>query len=276
MSELISGKFATQHNGLQIFFDAYLPSISNNGIVIFLHGFKGFKNWGAWHQMGKYFNEEGWALVLFDFSLNGISNEGDSDISNLENFRKNTIGSELKDLHELIEHLSNIKSLQKANFQNLCLVGHSRGGATALLYAAAHPKQINKVITWAGVSDLKRMYAAWDKKSWEKDGFISLKNQRTGAILPLNYTCYQDLEKPGRDVLQAAAALECEFLIIHGNKDEAVPMSDAEALYDACQHAVFIVVENAGHTFNTAHPWEADKMLPPVFLHVIKETISFL
>ncbi|WP_338062086.1 hypothetical protein [Wocania ichthyoenteri] len=40
-------------------------------ILIFCHGYKGFKDWGAWNLMAKAFAESGFYFIKFNFSYNG-------------------------------------------------------------------------------------------------------------------------------------------------------------------------------------------------------------
>ena len=40
-------------------------------IVIFCHGYKGFKDWGAWHLMLEAISKSKFCCVTFNFSHNG-------------------------------------------------------------------------------------------------------------------------------------------------------------------------------------------------------------
>jgi len=53
--------------------DIYTPEHpEDKPLVIFCHGFKGFKNWGAWQfGMDKICNN-GFYVIAFNFSYNGI------------------------------------------------------------------------------------------------------------------------------------------------------------------------------------------------------------
>ncbi len=40
-------------------------------IVVFCHGYKGFKDWGAWNLMATHFANTGYCFIKFNFSHNG-------------------------------------------------------------------------------------------------------------------------------------------------------------------------------------------------------------
>ena len=40
-------------------------------VVIFCHGYKGFKDWGAWNLMAEAFANAGFFFIKFNFSHNG-------------------------------------------------------------------------------------------------------------------------------------------------------------------------------------------------------------
>ena len=50
-------------------------------ILIFCHGYKGFKDWGAWNLMAEAFAETGFFFIKFNFSHNGGTVENPIDLS---------------------------------------------------------------------------------------------------------------------------------------------------------------------------------------------------
>ncbi|MBU6324677.1 MAG: alpha/beta hydrolase, partial [Bacteroidetes bacterium] len=60
--------------GRPVVADLYLPEGKDAfPLVIFCHGFKGFKSWGFYEYMPEAFCEEGLAFLRFNFSHNGTS-----------------------------------------------------------------------------------------------------------------------------------------------------------------------------------------------------------
>jgi hypothetical protein len=41
--------------------------------IIFVHGFKGFKDWGFGPYLAKYLSTKGFFVITFNFSHNGVS-----------------------------------------------------------------------------------------------------------------------------------------------------------------------------------------------------------
>ena len=60
-----------QHNRAIVTDLFYRPDQRPKPIVIFCHGYKGFKNWGGWDIMAKQFANAGYFFVKFNFSHNG-------------------------------------------------------------------------------------------------------------------------------------------------------------------------------------------------------------
>ena len=57
MIEMINLVIERVHNK-PIIWDAYFKKTNTaKPLVIFCHGYKGFKDWGAWHLMAKAFSE---------------------------------------------------------------------------------------------------------------------------------------------------------------------------------------------------------------------------
>ena len=57
--------------------------------VLFCHGYKGFKDWGAWDLVAKAFAEAGFFFVKFNFSHNGGTVEQPIDFQDLKAFSDN-------------------------------------------------------------------------------------------------------------------------------------------------------------------------------------------
>jgi hypothetical protein len=70
--------------------DYYLPAEQRNcPLLIFCHGYKGFKDWGGWSLMSQDFAKSGFAFIKFNFSHNGGTMEQPIDFPDLEAFGHN-------------------------------------------------------------------------------------------------------------------------------------------------------------------------------------------
>jgi len=97
----------TRPNEKPILYDvSYTPNKAPKPIVIFCHGYKGFKDWGAWKLVAETFAKEGFFFLKFNFSHNGGTIEQPIDFPDLKAFGENNFSKELKDLDGIISLLS--------------------------------------------------------------------------------------------------------------------------------------------------------------------------
>jgi len=234
--------------------------------VVFCHGFKGFKDWGPFPAWGRFLAEASFASVLFNFSYNGVSAEAPTEFTELEKFAQNTFTRELDDLAAVIEAAASGG-----------LMGHSRGGGTAILHAA-RSERVRALATWSSVSGFIERFSPEQVADWEKNGYTEVVNSRTGQTMRLGRVLYDDAQahREQLDVTGAAKRIETPWLIVHAADDEAVPFEEAQALNEAAADATFEEAEG-GHTFGGAHPFAGDGIddVPPALRRVWKRTRGF-
>ncbi|WP_439128702.1 alpha/beta hydrolase family protein, partial [Polaribacter sp.] len=157
-------------------------------VVIFCHGYKGFKDWGAWNLMAEAFAKAGSFFIKFNFSHNGGTPENPIDFPDLEAFGNNNYTKELDDLESILDWIStNIDFKAETDVNDISIIGHSRGGGIVLL-KANEDKRLKKVITLAAVCDFgKRSSTIGDLKQWKKDGVKYVVNGRTKQNMPHFY-----------------------------------------------------------------------------------------
>ncbi|WP_338056304.1 alpha/beta hydrolase family protein [Tenacibaculum bernardetii] len=168
---------------------------SNQPIVIFCHGYKGFKDWGAWNLMAEYFANVGFCFVKFNFSHNGGTIENPIDFTDLEAFGNNNYTKELDDLNDVLDWAASyFKDSESFNTSDINLIGHSRGGGIAII-KASEDNRITKLITLASVSDLgKRTATVGNLKEWKESGVKYVVNGRTKQQMPHYYQFYTDFK----------------------------------------------------------------------------------
>lgn len=236
----------------------FLEGPGRRPVVVVCHGLKGFKDWGFHPWLGERLAGAGFVAVHFNFSRNGVG-EDLLEFTELERFRRNTYSTELDDLASVLAALRTDFPDVPLDLTRLGLLGHSRGGAIAVLGAAAHP-DVKALVTWAGVSTLERVTDAATLALWREDGYLESLNTRTGQPMRLGVELLDDLaaNRDRLDVRSAVSRLACPYRIVHGTHDEAVPFHEAEALLSyADGRAVvdLVPIEGAGHTFGAAHPF---------------------
>ncbi len=266
-------------DGHEIDTDLYSITISSSKysyfLLIFIHGFKGFKDWGGFPYMMNKLAEAGFSTAGFNFSFNGVDRKSSMDFTHLDLFAKNTLSRELDELGCVIDHF--YSNADKYNFdkEKIFLIGHSRGGGISII-KAAEDKRIKALITLASVSDFDR-YSAGHKKKWREQGYFEILNSRTNQIMRLNATLLEDIEnnKERLNILSAAGKLNIPYLIVHGKEDLSVKFSEGEEIYKHTPNNLgeFLPVERTGHTFGVVHPFMGST---PAFDSVIDNMIGFL
>lgn len=259
-----------------VFFE---PTKKPKPVVIFCHGYKGFKDWGAWDLVAKAFAKAGFFFLKFNFSHNGGTVEKPIDFPDLEAFAQNNYTKELEDLEAVIDHVATTKRFHnEANVTNISLIGHSRGGGIVLIKAEEN-KRIKRVVTWAGVSDYKIRFHEGSEafKTWKKTGRMYVENGRTKQQMPHDWQFYENF-KQNEDRLtikRAMAALGNQCLLLHGSKDPTVPVNEAQKLQRWNPKAQLEIIEDANHVFGASHPWEKGS-LPQHLQKAVTITTTFL
>lgn len=265
--------------GLPIHYDLYEPEDEGGRplpTIIFLHGFKGFKDWGAFPKACAELSAAGFAVLAMNFSLNGVG-ESMTKFDQLDLFGRETLSQDLDDVGAVVGALKDGEiDYEKGplDTDNIGIVGHSRGGHTAVAASAEHP-EIKCLVTWSAVANYN---ARWSDKmvaDWEKNGVTKIKNGRTGQVMPVGDVVYKDaLEHADRLMaVKRVEELTIPALFVHAKGDEAVPYKDAETLYQHCPSEAkeILLIDDSGHTFDTSHPFNNSEF-PEPFKQVIAQT----
>jgi len=244
-------------------------------LIIFCHGFKGFKDWGGFPYMMEKFAEAGFAAASFNFSHNGVSRENPSEFTRLDLFAENTHTKELEDLQRVIDYFYDNAGKHNIDKNRIALVGHSRGGGAVIL-KSAEDKRIKAVVTLSSIATVNR-YTDEQKKRWREMGYIEIPNLRTKQMMRMNKTFLDDIEQNGGrlNITKSMEKLKIPALIIHGKEDLAVKYTDAVELYENSNKALteLYIIENTGHTFGIEHPF---KGTTKAFEKVIGKSVEFL
>lgn len=236
-------------------------------LVIFVHGYKGYKDWGAWSIMAEKFAEAGFFFVKFNFSHNGTTVDDPRNFADLEAFGNNNYSKELSDLGVVIDYFSHHP---KVDDQKIILIGHSRGGGISII-KTYEDERINGLITLASVDTLERFPTDGALESWKNNGVYYVLNGRTRQEMPHYYQFYEDFEQNIHrfDVERATEMAKAYVLVIHGTDDESVSVKNAEHLHILNPNSELFLVENANHTFGSKEPWTENSL--PEHLNIVTE-----
>ena len=243
-------------------------------LVIFAHGYKGYKDWGAWNLMAEKFAEAGFFFVKFNFSHNGTTISQPTDFADLEAFGHNNFSKEMSDYEAVLNYFEHHP---KVNSKKIAIIGHSRGGGISVI-KASEDDRVNLLISLAGVSNFKYRFPNQQRfEDWKTSGVMFSENGRTHQQMPHYFQFFEDFEENERrfDIQFAAQHFEKPFLIIQGTNDDAVKDKESHLLHEWAKNSELFMIEGANHTFSAKEPWE-EKDLPKDLETATSEMIRFL
>ncbi|WP_175635448.1 alpha/beta hydrolase family protein [Pedobacter ghigonis] len=244
----------------------------NTPIILFVHGFKGFKDWGAHNLVARYFASNGYRYIKFNLSHSGVPVDHPKDVTDLETFASNTVSKELFDLNAVLDFIEKAYGTET----RVNLIGHSRGGGLSII-EAANDLRIGKLITWSAIADFSSLWKKEQEAEWKKNGKIFVTNARTKEQMPLNVTLLQDFEENAAtlNIVEAAKRINIPWLILQGDEDVNVPFETAQQLADANPASRLVKIEGANHVYGASQPYTGAN-LPPLLFKVCEKVLTFL
>lgn len=256
----VSNSQYTGSNGRQSLIDLEIPNHFNGQFILFVHGFMGFKDWGAWHLVQEFFVERGFGFCKFNLSHNGGSIENGIDFPDEEAFGRNCYSFEVAD----IQHALNFLCKEVPQLKCIRLIGHSRGGGDVILagHQIGDSYPISSVHTWAAISDIGMRFpsdAAFDQ--WKKEGVRYVQNGRTKQDLPQYFSLYEDFirHESALNIRHAIENLQIPIFIYHGEQDTSVPLEEGLSLAKWGNVPLHQII-GADHVFGATHPWTSPKL----------------
>ncbi len=240
-------------------------------VVVFSHGFKGFKDWGPFNKIATEFVKNDFTFVKFNFSHNGTTIEDPINFVDLDAFGKNNFCKELDDLGFVLDWVE--KNLSP---KEIFLFGHSRGGAISML-KVVEDKRINKVISWASPSDLTSRILKEKIVVWKEKGVAYIYNGRTKQNMPMYYQFYENcIANRDRIIIKKAIeSIQIPQLIVHGSDDETVKIEEAKNLNKWNSRSQLYIIDGANHVLGGFHPYDLDRF-PSHLKEAVDVTIDFL
>jgi len=260
MNEQIHPTVLKSSKGLPLRLDLHLdPDSEPRRAIIVCHGFKGFKNWGFFPYVAGRLTQGGFAVLRFDFSMNGIG-ERPEHFDRLDLFAQATYSQEVDDLQRILDWLHQDSPVaERLGPKGVGLLAHSRGSVPALTVAVENAEQIGAVVTWNGVAHALR-YSEDMLRRWEEEGKMEFTNARTGQRMAIDFGFVVDAREHHRRFEPAlnVARLGVPHLILHGDRDLAVDPTEAEELRAGrlAPRCRLSWIEGGSHTLGAVHPFE--------------------
>ena len=224
------------------------------GRAVMVHGYKGFREWGNWKGLAERWAKEGWEVTRMDFSHNGHVPPFLDTCLDEEAWSANRYHIECNEVAFALAQIDQ-------GDLPVVVMGHSRGGAMAILGAEQHTRRggrLNGVALWAPVSDvISRLPQGEAFQAWKSSGRLEVVNGRTGQTLIHPFAFHTDTMRRSEelDVARAAQAVSCPVLVIHGSLDSAVHPSEGKQIAGWAKQGTMAWVEGADHVFGMRHPW---------------------
>jgi uncharacterized protein len=247
-------------DGLEMGLDVFVPEGETRPlpVAVICHGFKGFKDWGCFPPLAEKLAASGRAVALFDFSHNGVGEAGGcvagGEFTRLDLFREQTITRHVADLGTILDALDRGAFEGQANLQrnrHFNVVGHSLGAAVTML-RAADDARIVQVATLNGTASLDR-FSPEQLQELAATGQVSVRNLRTGLIMPLGRAWFDDARK--LDLEGAATQIFVPALVIAGDADGSVPVEESRTINGWIAGSRLVIVPGGDHTFGAKHPF---------------------
>ncbi len=244
--------------GLPIRGDLHSPGRPGAPVIVCIHGFKGFKDWGFWPHAASRLREAGYGVVRFNFSHSGIGADLET-LSEVGLFESGTYTREVEDLREGLSRLAEgrLPGFEGLDPSRVGLLAHSRGSVSALAVAASGKPPVQSVVLWNPVSSV----LWWDEETrqrWRETGLWETVNSRTGQVFRMTTALLDDAEQ-NRDRLHPAVnagRLRVPVLAVVAAQDETVPPAAGLRIASAAGVRGSVHgIAATGHTFGSAHPF---------------------
>ncbi len=247
-------------------------------VILFSHGFKGFKDWGPFDLVADKFAEAGFVYVKFNFSHNGTTVDHPVDFADLEAFGNDNLSIEMDDLGVVINWVCSDSfpvSSAEVDTPQLYLMGHSRGGGISIL-KAKEDKRVKKICTWASVNEFSKYWTEEELEKIKRDGVVYVGNARTKQSMPIKWQLYEDYfaNLSRLFVPDAVKQMQIPFLIIHGTKDETIPVEAAIEMKGWNNQSQLLLIENSNHNFGGKHPYNETSLTTDLET-AVKASIEF-
>ncbi len=198
--------------------------------ALFAHCFTCTKDLHAVRNISRALTGSGFGVMRFDFTGLGQS-EGE--------FSETNFSSNVADLHAAMDFL------EKEHIAPTLLIGHSLGGAAAIV-AGAEAETIKAVATIAAPGDvghIKNLFRG-DVEKIQTEGHAEVSIG--GRPFTIARSFLEDLEK--RDLTSILGELRKPILIAHSPQDTVVSIDNAAVLFHAARHPKsFLSLDGADH-----------------------------
>jgi acetyl esterase/lipase len=242
--EIIEDLVYSNPNGLPLLLDLYLPDVPPGEqlpVVVWVHG-GGWKNGSKQKPRAEFLAEHGYAVASINYRLTGVA----------------MWPAQIEDCRESVRWLRRNASKYSLDPNRIGTWGSSAGGHLVALMGTLPyengetvSSRVQAVVGWYGPTDLLAMPPNnVGNGRTEED----VANSNGAKLLGCTVSECVDLAKQASALFNVTSD-DAPFLIMHGDLDPGVPISQSTRLYGELKragvHAEFEIVPEAGH--GTSH-----------------------
>lgn len=263
--------------GLDLLGDTDVPTQTPRSCVVLLHGFMGYKDYGFIPVLGAHLASRGVLVHRFNFAHSGMTNQI-ACFERTDLFARQTWNAQVHDTLCVCESVESGR-LPGAGLP-LVLVGHSRGGVTAILCAGRHRERLGLcgLVTLAAPARCCDL-SPQEQHDWLETGTRAVRSARTGQEMSIGsaWLAQQLADPEGHDVVLQAGRAEVPMLVVHGTADETVPVDAAQDLARAGGERARVCLIPAGnHVFGVPNPPIRAKGLSAAFGSMARAVEGFV
>lgn len=238
------------HHNRNISGRAYLPDKDKYPLVIFSHGFNGAGD--DFKMQAEVLAENGIAAFTYDFCGGSLGSKSDMKTHEM------TIFTEKEDL---LSVLDTVKTWEHVDNNNIFLFGGSMGGLVSALAAEERAEEIKGMIL---------LFPALCVADNWNERFPNVEDIPQTVDLwgvPLGKHFFETLH--GFDVLESIGKFSGNVLIMHGDKDDIVPVEYSERAKEIYQNSRLEVFPGEGHGFSAMGNDTVTKMLTEFIISTV-------
>ena len=209
-------------------------------VGVFLHGFASTADGSKSQALARHARARGYAWLRVDLSGHGRSDGCFDDFK---------LSALLADVEAILDVLADRPAI---------LVGSSMGGWLAALAALRRPRQVRGLVLIAPAFNFIQSHfgalPAEELAAWQRAGWREFEDRYEGTHYRLHHDVLADAAP--FDIFAKPAVLACPVILIHGERDEAVPLALVEAFERHAQapYKELHVVAGGDHRLNAGIP----------------------
>lgn len=238
-------KLEIQSSGHSLYGELMLPKNHSGKLptIICSHGFNGSYHYYR-DSVGMCLAMSGFAVYCFDFYGGSVHGKSGGSMTEMSVF------TERDQLNDVI---TQIKTMDFVDLNNLFLWGESQGGFVTAITAAQHNDDVRAVVlfypAFCAADDIRKRYKSLD----EMPEIIDILGKKVGRVYYeklFDFDAYNEVKKYSGPVL-----------IIHGDADRTVDVSYGRKAAESYENAKIEILPGEDHGFSGKGKIKAAKMV---------------